>query len=73
MNKISTSASKIVLLYIVGILGVLTLIAGGYSVVTETYGDAAQVIITAFSGAVTFLFGFYFGSKGEPSEPYAGK
>lgn len=73
MNKISTSASKLVLLYIVGILGVLTLIAGGFSVVTQTFGDASKVILTAFSGAVTFLFGFYFGSKGEPSEPFAGK
>jgi len=69
MNNISKSASKLVLLYIVFILGLLALFAGGYSVITQTFSKAAEIILTAFTGAVTFLFGFYFGYKGEQRNP----
>lgn len=69
MNNITRSASKIVLLYIVGILGLLALFAGAYSVWTQTFGEAAKIILSAFTGAVTFLLGFYFGYKGEQRNP----
>lgn len=73
MNQIFNSASKLVLLYIVGILGILTLLAGGWSVITGTFGEAAKIILAAFGTSLTFVMGFYFGSKGDPSQPYAGK
>ena len=73
MSEIMKSASKIVLLWIVGILGILALIAGIYSVITGTFGEAAKIILNAFGSALTFVLGFYFGSKGDPAQPYAGK
>jgi uncharacterized membrane protein HdeD (DUF308 family) len=73
MSKIMSSASKLVLLYLVAILGVLALIAGVHAVITGTFNDAEKAILVAFTGAVTFVFGFYFNSKGDPSEPHDGK
>lgn len=72
-NSITKSASKLVLLFIVAILGILSLAAGFYSIFTQTFGEAAKMIITAFTGAVTFLLGYYFGSKGDSNQPYGGK
>lgn len=62
-----------VLLYIVGVLGLLTLVAGIFSVVTGTFGEAAKIILAAFGVALNFVLGFYFGSKGDPTLPNAGK
>lgn len=72
-NKILESASKMVLLYLVAILGILALIAGGWSIITGEYNDASKAVIVAFSGAVTFVFGFYFNSKGDSNVPNGGK
>lgn len=69
MNEITKSASKLVLLYLVLILGILALVAGIYSVVTGDFSDASKNILTAFAGAITFVFGFYFNSKGDPNNP----
>lgn len=68
MNKITESASKLVLLYVMGILGILALVAGVYSVITQTLGEGAKMILLAFTGAITFLLGFYFGYKGDSSQ-----
>lgn len=73
MNDISSSASKIVLLFLVFVLGVLALIAGYQSVMTGEFNDASKAILTAFTGALTFVFGFYFNSKGDPTKEYGGK
>lgn len=69
MNNITKSATKLVLLYIVGILGILALVAGVYSIITETFSEAAKVVIGSFTGSVTFLLGYYFGYKGETANP----
>lgn len=73
MQNITSSASKIVLLWIMGILGIMALFAGIYSVATNTFGDASKVILASFAAANTFLLGFYFNSKGDTSLPNAGK
>lgn len=73
MTNILQSASKIVLLFLVGILGVLALIAGTHGILTGSFNDAEKAVLTAFTGAVTFIFGFYFNSKGDPALPNAGK
>lgn len=73
MNNILKSASKLVLLYVVGILGLLSLASGIYSVFTETFSEAAKIIMTAFTGAVTFILGFYFGYKGDQKNPALSK
>ena len=65
MKNITSSATKIVLLYIVGILGLLALAAGMYSILTETFSEAAKIVLASFTGSVTFLLGYYFGYKGE--------
>lgn len=73
MKEIFSSASKIVLLALVVVLCVLALAAGIHAVITGTFNDAEKAILTAFTGAVTFVFGFYFNSKGDPTLPNAGK
>lgn len=73
MNKILESASKLVLIYLVFILGILALVAGVMSVWTGDFNDASKAIITAFAGAITFVFGFYFNSKGDTTLPGQGK
>lgn len=68
MKNITSSASKLVLLYIVMILGILGLVAGIYSVVTQSFGEASKIILSAFGVALNFVLGFYFGYKGD-SQP----
>ena len=65
MKNITSSASKLVLLYIVMILGILGLVAGIYSVVTQSFGEASKIILSAFGVALNFVLGFYFGYKGD--------
>lgn len=65
MENIIRSASKLVLLFLVGVLGVLAMVAGGHGVVAGTFNEAEKLILTTFAGAITFVFGFYFGYKGE--------
>ena len=65
MSNITKSASKLVLLYIVAILGVLSLVAGIFSVITGTFGEASKIILSAFGVALNFVLGFYFGYKGD--------
>ncbi len=65
MSKITTSASKLVLLYIVAILGILALVAGIFSVITNTFGEASKIVLGAFGVALNFVLGFYFGYKGD--------
>ena len=83
-SSITSSASKLVLLYIVGILGIMSLVAGIYSVITGNFSEAAKEIISMFGTAITFVMGFYFNYKGESKKeissetddtslPYAGK
>lgn len=73
MKEIMSSASKLVLLFLVAILGILALVAGTHAILAGTFSDAEKAILTAFTGAVTFVFGFYFNSKGDPTLPNAGK
>ena len=65
MSKITSSASKLVLLYIVFILGMLALVAGIFAVVTNNFAEASKTILELFGSAVTFVLGFYFGYKGD--------
>lgn len=73
MNEITKSASKLVLLYIVAILGFLALFAGLWDVVHGQFSEVSKIILALFGGAVNFLFGFYFGSKGDSTQPMSGK
>jgi len=69
--EILKSASKLVLLFVVFILGILSMFAGIYGIVKGTLEP--KEIIGLFGTAMTFVLGFYFGSKGETNLPYAGK
>ena len=73
MKTITSSASKIVLLTLVGVLATLALVAGIHAVLTGQFNDAEKAILVAFTGSLTFVFGFYFNSKGDPTLPNAGK
>lgn len=72
-NKILESASKLVLLYLVGILGILSLVAGVWSMIQGNYSDAAKEVLSLFTNAMMFLFGFYFNNKGDTNVPNQGK
>jgi uncharacterized membrane protein YozB (DUF420 family) len=72
-QDIFSSASKLVLLALVATLVILALVAGIHSVLTGTFNDAEKAILTAFTAALTFVFGFYFNAKGDPTLPNAGK
>jgi steroid 5-alpha reductase family enzyme len=73
MTNITSSASKLVLLFLVLVLGILALIAGYHSVMTGDYNDASKAILASFGGAIIYVFGFYFNSKGDSNLPNAGK
>lgn len=73
MEKIYTSATKLVLLAIMIVLCILSLVAGVYAVVTGTFSEAAKVILALFASTVSYIVGYYFGSKGDPTLPLAGK
>ena len=70
MQRILSSATKLVLLWVVFILGVLSLFAGIVSVLQGTFSEAAKVILASFGGTLTIVIGFYFGSlmKGQPDD-----
>lgn len=67
MKNITHSASKLVLLYIVAIIGILALIAGAYSILTNTFGEASKIILASFGTVLTLVLGYYFGYKGDNS------
>lgn len=71
MNNIISSASKLVLLYVVGILGLIGAFAAIWGITQGTLDP--KEITSLFGTALTFVLGFYFGSKGEPSVTMAGK
>ena len=57
------SATKIVLLYMVFILGAIVAFATTWDVTHGQFGEVTKVILAAYTSAITFLFGYYFGSK----------
>lgn len=69
MSNIFSSATKLVLLYVVLILGVLTLVAGIHSVLSGEYTEIAKAIFTLFGAVVTYVMGYYFGRKEEAQAP----
>jgi hypothetical protein len=71
MNDIIKSATKLVLLYLMFILGALSVFAGVWGIIKGTLEP--KEIITYFGSAVTFLLGYYFNSKGDTSQPFGGK
>jgi len=73
MKNITASASKLVLLSLVGVLCILAIVAGIHAVITGQFNDAEKAILVAFTGSITFVFGFYFNSKGDTNLPNAGK
>lgn len=72
MSEITKSASKVVLLAIIAVLCIITLVAAIVGVVRGSL-EPVKDIISLFGSALSFVLGFYFGSKGDPSQPYAGK
>lgn len=71
--KILESASKICLLSMVAVLNVLALVAGIHGVLAGTFSDIEKTVLAAFVAQITFIFGFYFNSKGDETQPYGGK
>ena len=71
MSELLKSASKLVLLYVVLILGILSAFAGVWGIIKGTLEP--KEIIGLFGTALTFVLGYYFGSKGDPTKPYGDK
>lgn len=72
-NKITSSATKLVLLSVMGVLDILALFAGLWGVVTGNMSETIKVILALFVSVVSFLMGYYFGSKGDPTQQHGGK
>lgn len=72
-KNIFNSATKIVLLYIIFILGILTLAAGLNSIFTGEYTEIAKAVLALFGGVISYVMGYYFGSKGETGSAGNGK
>lgn len=66
MGNITNSATKLVLLYIMFVLGVLALFAGGWGIVQGTLDP--KEITSLFGTSVTFLMGYYFSKPNTPTE-----
>ena len=72
-KNILSSATKIVLLYIIFILGILALAAGMVSIITGEYTEIAKAVLSLFGGVISYVMGYYFGSKGETGSAGANK
>lgn len=66
MKGISQSASKLVLLGLIGALVILTVTAGIWDIVHGQFGDASKEILDAFKASLGFVMGYYFG-RGTPT------
>jgi len=71
MDNLTKSASKLVLLYLTIILGILALAAGIIGLIKGTLDP--KELITIFAMNIALVLGYYFNSKGDPSQPYGGK
>jgi ABC-type glucose/galactose transport system permease subunit len=71
MSNILGSASKLVLLMIVIVLCLIAMFASVWGIIHATLEP--KEIVALFGTALTFVLGFYFGSKGDPAQPMAGK
>lgn len=65
MQKIYSSASKLVLLTLVAVLALLALLAGVHDVLAGEFSEVTKVILVAFSNALSLVLGFYFAFKGD--------
>lgn len=73
MSNITKSATKLVLLFLVGVLGLLTVFVVVWSVIHDNISDLTTAIFAAFSGIVGVVVGYYFNNKGDQSQPFGGK
>ena len=67
-ENITKSASKLVLLTLIGVVAVLSIIAGIHDVLAGQFSEVTKVILLAFTNALTFVLGFYFNYKGSEGE-----
>jgi hypothetical protein len=62
---ILSSASKIVLLVMVGVLSLLSVISGVHDVWVGSFSEVTKIILVAFTNSLSMVLGFYFAYKGE--------
>lgn len=65
MSNITGSATKLVLLMLVGVLSLLSVISGIHDVWFGVFSEVTKVIFAAFSSALSGVLGYYFAYKGE--------
>lgn len=73
MNNITGSATKLVLLFIVFILGMMALFAVVWGIVTNQVSEITTAIFASFSGIVGVVVGHYFNKPGDPTISGGGK
>jgi uncharacterized membrane protein required for colicin V production len=66
MKNITSSATKIVLLYITFVLGLLTTFAGFIGIWRGTLDP--KEVIAIFGTTLTFIIGYYFSNKDKKEE-----
>ena len=73
MKNITSSATKLVLLYIVFILGMLATFAVVWGIIHDSVNELTIAIVTSFTGIVGVVIGHYFNKPGDPTLPGGGK
>lgn len=73
MKNITSSATKLVLLYIVLILGLLASFAVVWGIIHDNVNELTIAIVTSFTGIVGVVIGHYFNKPGDPTLPGGGK
>lgn len=72
MNNISQSALKIVLLFLIALLGLTTAFSVVWDVTHGGYSDITKILLGSFTAAITLVLGYYFGSPNSNGEDNGG-
>lgn len=72
MNNISSSALKIVLLFLIGLLGLVTAFSIVWDVTHSAFSDITQILLGSFTAAITLVLGYYFGSPNSNEDDNGG-
>lgn len=62
MKNLLSSPTKIVLLFLVGIMGLLTTIAVIFDIAHGTFSDLTVALLAIFVPSVTLVMGYFFGA-----------
>ena len=68
-SEILNSATKLVLLYLIFILGTISLFAGIWDIVHAQFSEVTKIILALFGSVVNFVAGYYFSEREKSPVP----